>query len=217
MPRVSMKSDLVASYAGLAPVIPVVTIEDLETAVPLARTLVEAGLPVVEVTLRTRAALAAIEAIARAVPEAVVAAGTVTERRQIAAVAAAGARLIVTPGTSPAMADALAEAALPAMPACATLSEALALAERGFTICKFFPAVASGGLAWLRSVAAPAPQIRFCPTGGIDAASASGFLSLPNVACVGGSWMLPKPAIAAGNWAAVGALAREAAALRPGS
>lgn len=208
------KSDLVAAYAALAPVIPVVTIDDLDRAVPLARTLVEAGLPVVEVTLRTDRALAAIEAIARAVPDAVVAAGTVLRPDQIEAATSAGARLIVTPGTTAAMAAALAEAALPAMPACATVSEALTLADHGFALCKFFPAGASGGAAWLRSVAAPIPHVRFCPTGGIDAASAPGYLALANVACVGGSWMVPKDAVAAGDWARIGRLAREAAALR---
>lgn len=207
--------DALARYARLAPVIPVVTIDDPETAVPLARTLVEAGLPVVEVTLRTAAALAAMERIARDVPDAVVAAGTVIRPEQIAEVAAAGARFIVTPGTSPVMADRLAAAPLPVMPACATASEALALAERGFAILKFFPAGASGGPAWLRSVAAPVAHVRFCPTGGIDLRNAPDYLACPNVACVGGSWMVPKDAVAAGDWARIAMLAREAAALRP--
>lgn len=213
MPSVQMKSDLVAGYAALAPVIPVVTIEDPAQAVPLARALVEAGLPVVEVTLRTDRALAAIEAIARDVPEAVVAAGTVIRPDQIASVEAAGARLIVTPGTSPDMIRRIAESALPAIPAAATVSEALALLEQGFGLQKFFPAAATGGLAWLKAVGAPVPQIRFCPTGGIDLAGAPAFLALPNVACVGGSWMVPKDALAAGDWSRIGRLAREAAAL----
>jgi 2-dehydro-3-deoxyphosphogluconate aldolase/(4S)-4-hydroxy-2-oxoglutarate aldolase len=207
-------SDLIARYATLAPVIPVVTIEDPTTAVPLARTLVEAGLSVVEVTLRTERALAAIELIARNVPDAVVAAGTVTRPEQIAAVARAGAKLIVTPGTTAAMAGALAAAELPVMPGCATVSEALTLAEHGFRILKFFPAGASGGAAWLKAVSAPVPQLRFCPTGGIDGASAPDYLALPNVVCVGGSWMVPRDRVAAGDWAAIARLAREAATLR---
>lgn len=213
MARLETKSDLLAGYAALAPVIPVVTIEDVALAVPLARTLVEAGLPVVEVTLRTGRALAAIELIAREVPEAVLAAGTVLRTDQIDAVASAGAKFIVTPGTTPAMADALGESVLPAMPACATVSEALALAAHGFDLCKFFPAAASGGVAWLKAVAAPIPHMRFCPTGGIDLAGASAYLALANVACIGGSWMVPPDAVAAGDWARIGRLAREAAAL----
>ncbi len=209
----SATSDLLARYVALAPVIPVVTIDDPDMAVALARTLVEAGLPVVEVTLRTPGALSAIERIARDVPDAIVAAGTVIRPAQIADVVAAGARMIVTPGTSPALADALAGAALPAMPGCATVSEALALAERGFSCLKLFPAAAVGGIAWLRSVAAPAPELRFCPTGGIDAAAAPAYLALANVACVGGSWMVPAAAVAARDWASIGGLAREAAAL----
>lgn len=216
MPTGDAKAALLARYAALAPVIPVVTIEEPETAVPLARTLVEAGLPVVEVTLRTAAGLAAIERIARAVPDAVVAAGTVVREAQVGEVARAGARLIVTPGTPPRLAAALAASELPAMPGCATASEALALAENGFRALKFFPAVASGGLAWLRAVAAPLAGIGFCPTGGIDAASAPAFLALPNVLCVGGSWMVPADAIRAGDWTRIAALSRAAAVLRPG-
>lgn len=208
------KRDILAGYAGLAPVIPVVTIDDPEKAVPLARALVEAGLPVVEVTLRTAAALEAMRRIAREVPDAVIAAGTVIRPAQIAEVVAAGARFIVTPGTSDAMADALARCELPVMPACATASEALALLERGFEILKFFPAGASGGPAWLKAVSAPIPEVRFCPTGGVDPRNAPDYLACPNVLCVGGSWMVPKDAVAAGDWARIGALARAAAALR---
>lgn len=214
MPSAAAKSDAVAGYARLAPVIPVITLEDPAQAVPLARTLVEAGLPVVEVTLRTGAALAAIEAIARHVPDAIVAAGTVLRRAQIAEVARAGARFIVTPGTSRGLAEALAQAEIPAMPGCATASEALALAEHGFTLVKFFPAGQSGGAAWLKSIAAPLAHIRFCPTGGIDAGNAAAYLALPNVACVGGSWVTPKEALAASDWGTIGRLAREAAALQ---
>jgi 2-dehydro-3-deoxyphosphogluconate aldolase/(4S)-4-hydroxy-2-oxoglutarate aldolase len=207
-------AETLLAYARRAPVIPVVTIEDARHAIPLARTLVDAGLPVVEITLRTAAALDAIAAIARAVPEAIVAAGTVVRAAQIREVADAGAKLIVTPGTPPRLADALADGPLPAMPGCATASEALALAERGFEVLKFFPAGPSGGPAWLKAIAGPLPQLMFCPTGGIDPGNAASYLALRNVACVGGSWMAPADAIAAGEFARIGLLAREAAALR---
>lgn len=216
MVALNTKSELVADYAGRAPVIPVVTIENPDKAVPLARTLVEAGLPVVEVTLRTAKALAAIERIAAEVPEAIIAAGTVISSAQIAAVTEAGARFIVTPGTSQGMAEKLAAAAIPAMPGCATASEALLLAELGFEILKFFPAQASGGVPWLKSIAAPLQAIRFCPTGGIDAANARTYLALPNVICVGGSWMVPAQAMADGDWTTIGRLAKEAASLQRG-
>lgn len=206
-------AETLLAYARRAPVIPVVTIDDARHAIPLARTLVEAGLPVVEVTLRTPPALDAIAAIARAVPEAIVAAGTVVRAGQIAEVVDAGAKFIVTPGTPPDLADALAGAAIPAMPGCATASEAIALASRGFAIVKFFPAGPSGGPAWLKSIAGPLPELRFCPTGGVDAANAGTYLALNNVVCVGGSWMAPAEAIAAGDFARIARLAREAAAL----
>jgi 2-dehydro-3-deoxyphosphogluconate aldolase/(4S)-4-hydroxy-2-oxoglutarate aldolase len=208
-------AETLLAYARKAPVIPVVTIDDARHAIPLARTLVEAGLPVVEVTLRTAAALDAIAAIAKAVPEAIVAAGTVVRSSQIAEVVDAGAKFIVTPGTPTDLADALAGAAIPAMPGCATASEAIALASRGFGIVKFFPAGPSGGPAWLKSIAGPLPELRFCPTGGVDAANADAYLALKNVVCVGGSWMAPADAIASGDFARVGGLARDAARLRP--
>ena len=216
MPDMSSRAELALRYAGLAPVIPVVTIEDPERAPDLARTLVGAGLPVVEVTLRTARAMEAIERIAREVPDAVVAAGTVLRPLEIAAVRDAGAKLIVTPGTSHRMAEALAAADLPAMPAAATISEALTLGELGFRVLKFFPAAALGGVAWLKAAAAPIPHLAFCPTGGIDLAGAPAYLALPNVACLGGSWMVPPAAIATGDWSTIDRLAREAAALRRG-
>jgi 2-dehydro-3-deoxyphosphogluconate aldolase/(4S)-4-hydroxy-2-oxoglutarate aldolase len=215
MPDIELKRQTLADYAALAPVIPVLTIEDPEIAVALARTLVEAGLPVVEVTLRTPAALRSIEAIARNVPEAVLAAGTVIRPAQIEDAAKAGAKLLVSPGTSPRMAEALADAGLPAMPACATVSEALYLSELGFSVMKFFPAGPSGGTAWLKAVAAPVPEVRFCPTGGLDFKIAPDYLACPNVVCVGGSWMVPRDAVAAKDWARIGDLARQAAGLKP--
>jgi 2-dehydro-3-deoxyphosphogluconate aldolase/(4S)-4-hydroxy-2-oxoglutarate aldolase len=210
----SEKLEALLSFARLAPVIPVVAIQDARRSIDLAQTLVEAGLPVIEVTLRTPDALDAIAAIAKAVPNAVVAAGTVVTLGQIKEVADAGARFIVTPGTSPALADALAKAPLPAMPGCATASEAIALAERGFRLLKFFPAGASGGAAWLKGVYGPLPQLSFCPTGGVDAGNAAAYLALPNVVCVGGSWVVPPKALEDGDFEMIGRLAREAAALR---
>ncbi len=196
-----------------APVIPVLTIERVEDAVPLARALVAGGLPVLEVTLRTPAALDAVAAIAAQVPDAVIGVGTVTKPADIAAAVKAGAQFLVSPGTPPALAAALSEAAIPVLPGCATTSEAMALLALGFTILKFFPAEASGGIAWLKSVAPPLAGARFCPTGGIDAANAAAYLALPNVIAVGGSWVAPKDALAAGDFARITELAHAAAAL----
>lgn len=200
-------------YLRLAPVIPVVTITDARISIDLAHTLVRAGLPVIEVTLRTPAALDAISAIAKAVPEAVVAAGTVLTKSQIGEVTDAGAKFIVTPGTSLRLAEHVRDAAIPAMPGCATVSEAMTLAEMGFRALKFFPAAASGGPAWLKSVHGPLPDLVFCPTGGIDRSSAASYLSLPNVACVGGTWVTPAEAMGKGDLSEIGRLATDAAAL----
>ena len=212
-----MKQPGLDDYVRLAPVIPVVTIEDARLSIDLAQTLLRAGLPVIEVTLRTDAALDAIGAIAKAVPEAVVAAGTVVDPRQIGEVIDAGAKMIVTPGTPQRLAERLSEAAIPVIPGCSTVSEAMALSDLGFKVLKFFPAAASGGVAWLKAVRGPLPHLTFCPTGGIDVASAPSFLSLPNVPCVGGTWMVPAEALAKGDLSAIGRLAAEAAALRGGA
>lgn len=196
------------------PVIPVLTIERAADAVPLARALVAGGLPVIEVTLRTKAALEAIKAIATEVPDCVVGVGTVTRASDIAAAIAAGAKYLVSPGTPSELAAALADAAVPVLPGCATVSEAMALAARGFKVLKFFPAEASGGITWLKSVAAPLPDLKFCPTGGIDGKNIAAYLACPNVLAVGGSWVAPKDAIAAGDFARITRLAREASRLR---
>jgi len=196
------------------PVVPVLTIERAEHAAPLARALLAGGLPVIEVTLRTRAALDAIRAIAAQVPECVVGAGTVPGEADVAAALAIGAKYLVSPGTTAELAAALAAAAVPALPGCASVSEALALSALGFRVLKFFPAEASGGIAWLKSVAGPCPELKFCPTGGIDLRNAAAYLALPNVVAVGGSWPAPQDAIAAGNFARITELAREAAGLR---
>jgi 2-dehydro-3-deoxyphosphogluconate aldolase / (4S)-4-hydroxy-2-oxoglutarate aldolase len=196
------------------PVVPVLTIERAEHAVPLARALLAGGLNVIEVTLRTRAALGAIEAIAAQVPKCVVGAGTVLGKADVTSALAAGAKYLVSPGTTAELAAALASAPVPSLPGCASVSEALTLSALGFRVLKFFPAEASGGIAWLKSVAAPCPELKFCPTGGIDLRNAAAYLALPNVVAVGGSWPAPGDAIAAGNFARITELAREAAGLR---
>ena len=193
---------------GLAPVIPVVVIDDLEQAVPLATALVRGGLPAIEVTLRTDAALAAIERIAAEVEGAVVGAGTVTTAQQVDESLAAGARFLVSPGATPTLLDALQASGVPFLPGTATASDVVALIERGITHAKLFPAEVVGGIGALKAFAGPFPQMRFCPTGGVIVENAPDYLAQPNVVCVGGSWMA-KP----GNWDAVETGARQAAAL----
>ncbi|OMI89557.1 keto-deoxy-phosphogluconate aldolase [Streptomyces sp. M1013] len=211
-----LPSSPAASVLDLAPVVPVVVVDDLADAVPLARALVAGGLPAIEVTLRTPVALDAIRAIADEVPGAVVGAGTVITAEQVAEVVAAGARFLVSPGWTDALLEAMRASGVPFLPGVSTTSEVVALLERGVREMKFFPAEAAGGTAYLKALAAPLPQARFCPTGGISAASAPEYLALPNVGCVGGSWMLPKDAVAGRDWGRVEALAREAAALSAG-
>lgn len=195
------------------PVIPVLTIDSVEQAVPLTRALCEGGLPAIEVTLRTPVALEAIRTIAARVPDAIIGAGTLRSIGDIEAATKAGARFLVTPGTTAELAAALAQAGVPSLPGCATVSEALALAAYGFKALKFFPAEAAGGTAWLKSVAAPLPDLRFCPTGGIDMSNAGAYLALPNVFAVGGSWVAPREALAAGDFERIAGLARNAAGL----
>lgn len=202
-----------ADILALAPVLPVVVLSDADTAVPLARALVAGGIPGVEVTLRTPAALGAIERIAAEVPEAVVGAGTVVTSDQARAAAEAGARFLVSPGCTRDLGSAMADTGLPFLPGVGTVSEAMEVMERGLTGMKFFPAEPAGGAAFLKSLSSPLPQARFCPTGGITAESASTYLALPNVTCVGGSWLTPDPLVSAGKWDEITALAREAAAL----
>ncbi|WP_109031670.1 bifunctional 4-hydroxy-2-oxoglutarate aldolase/2-dehydro-3-deoxy-phosphogluconate aldolase [Streptomyces rubrogriseus] len=211
-----LPSSPAASVLDLAPVVPVVVVDDLADAVPLARALVAGGLPAIEVTLRTPVALDAIRAIAAEVPDAVVGAGTVVTAEQVAEVVAAGARFLVSPGWTDALLEAMRGSGVPFLPGVSTTSEVVTLLERGVREMKFFPAEAAGGTAYLKALAAPLPQARFCPTGGITPASAPQYLALPNVGCVGGSWMLPKDAVVGRDWARVEALAREAAALSAG-
>ncbi|MGY3064078.1 2-dehydro-3-deoxyphosphogluconate aldolase/(4S)-4-hydroxy-2-oxoglutarate aldolase [Streptomyces sp. TE3672] len=205
---------MTSSVLDLAPVVPVVVLEDAADAVPLARALVAGGLPAIEVTLRTAAAPDAIRAIASEVPDAVVGAGTVISGRNVSDTVAAGARFLVSPGWTDRLLDAMKASGVPFLPGVSTTSEVVALLERGVTEMKFFPAEAAGGTAYLKALSAPLPQARFCPTGGISLASAPSYLALPNVGCVGGSWMVPADAIAAKDWARVERLASEAAALR---
>ena len=201
------------SIMKLAPVIPVLTVKSVDDGLAQAKALVAGGLLAIEVTLRTTAALAAIRAIAAQVPGAVPGAGTIVEAGQIAEAVAAGARFLVSPGAGPELAKAAAEAPVPFMPGCATASEAMALRDLGFRSMKLFPAEAVGGAKLLASLAAPLPDLRFCPNGGIDFEKASTYLKLPNVACVGGSWMLPADALATGDYGKVETLAADAAKL----
>jgi 2-dehydro-3-deoxyphosphogluconate aldolase/(4S)-4-hydroxy-2-oxoglutarate aldolase len=196
-----------------APVIPVVIIDDLAQAVPLARALVAGGLPVIEITLRTPAGLEAIRAIAAEVPDAIVGAGTVLDAAQLTAVTLAGARFAVSPGATPTLFEAATAGNIPLLPGIATASEAMLLIERGYRFAKLFPAEPAGGAAWLAAIASPLPQLRFCPTGGITLESAPRYLKLPNVICVGGSWMVNRNTIAASNWPAITQAAKAAAAL----
>lgn len=198
---------------ALAPVIPVITIEHLDDALPMARALVDNGLKTLEVTLRTPVALDAIERIANAIPDACVGAGTVLSAKDLAAVAQAGARFAISPGATDALYDAASASEIPLIPGIATASELMRGLERGWRRFKFFPAESSGGIPALKGFAGPFAQARFCPTGGIDGAKAPNYLALPNVACVGGSWMLPADALVAKDWQRIGDLAREAAAL----
>ena len=198
----------------VAPVIPVVVIADARAAVPMARALVAGGVPAIEVTLRTAAALEAVRAIAAEVEGAMVGVGTVLGEADLRAAYEAGARFAVSPGATSRLLDAAADIPLPLLPGAATASEAMALLERGYRHLKFFPAVPAGGAKLLAAWAGPLPQLRFCPTGGISAATAGEFLALPNVLCVGGSWLTPADKLAAGDWAGIEALARAAAHLR---
>ena len=214
MSSIEQKQQAIEAAMRLAPVIPVVVIHDLQAAVPMARALVAGGTPAIEGTLRTPVALDAIRAIAAEVEGATVGVGTVLGVADLHAAQAAGARFAVSPGSSPRLLDAADDSVLPLLPGVATASEAMALLERGYRHLKFFPAVPAGGAKLLAAWASPLPQLRFCPTGGIGLSSAPEFLALSNVLCVGGSWLTPADKLAAGDWAGIERLAREAAALR---
>ena len=199
----------------LGPVIPVIVVEDVEHAVPLARALVAGGVRVLEVTLRTPAGLPAIRAIAREVPEAIVGVGTLTDADEFAAARDAGAQFAVSPGLTPALVDAARASGLPWLPGVMTPSDVIAARAAGLRQLKLFPAEQAGGLGMLKALHGPFPDVLFCPTGGVTPNTAPQFLALPNVPCVGGSWLTPPAAVAAGDWNAITALAKQASSLRP--
>jgi 2-dehydro-3-deoxyphosphogluconate aldolase/(4S)-4-hydroxy-2-oxoglutarate aldolase len=197
-----------------SPVIPVIALDDPAQAVPLARALVAGGIRVLEVTLRTAHGLAAIRAMAEQVPEAIVGVGTLTQPDQFHAAREAGAVFGVSPGLTPALIEAARASGLPLLPGVMTPSEVMAAREAGFRQLKLFPAVPAGGVGMLNAIAGPLPDVTFCPTGGISQQTAPQFLACPNVACVGGSWLTPKDAMQAGDWARITELARAASGLR---
>lgn len=214
MTGTDIKQQQLAEVLALAPVLPVVTLHDLSHAVPVARALVAGGIRGIEVALRTAVALDAIRRIVNEVEEAVVGAGTVVGGTQLKAAREAGARFAVSPGAPPQLLASADDDELPLLPGAATATEVMALAERGYRYLKFFPAVAAGGTKVLASWAKPLPTMRFCPTGGISPANAPDFLALPNVVCVGGSWLAAPGDLKPGNWARIERAAREAGTLR---
>jgi 2-dehydro-3-deoxyphosphogluconate aldolase/(4S)-4-hydroxy-2-oxoglutarate aldolase len=204
----------IQDIVALAPVIPVLTVEDPAHAVPLARALSAGGLRVLEITLRTPAALAVVEAMRKSVPEAVVGVGTLTRPADFAAADRAGAQFGVSPGLTPELASAARGARFPLLPGVMSPTELMAARSAGYTVLKLFPAQQAGGVGMLKALGAPFPDVRFCPTGGITRATAPDFLALENVVCVGGSWVAPMAMMVSGDWAGIEALARDAAALR---
>ena len=197
----------------LAPVVPVLTIEHLDHALPLARALVKGGLPLLEITLRTNAALEAIEVIGKEIEGAVVGAGTVLNGEQLEDVAKRGAKFAVSPGVTESLLDAAKENPVPLLPGTANASDVMRLLDQGYDFMKFFPAEPAGGTVYLKSLAGPLPGASFCPTGGIGLKNAADYLALSNVVCVGGSWVAPADKLASGDWTGIEALARDAAGL----
>lgn len=205
-------SEIAEKICRAAPIIPVLIVEDIAHAKPLAEALVAGGLPALEVTLRTPAALEVIAAMAQ-VPGGIPGAGTLLTPDDVKRAVDAGAQFGVSPGATDKLLDAAEAEGLPMLPGAASASEAMRLLERGYTVQKFFPAEAAGGAAFLKALSSPLPQVRFCPTGGVSPTNAPDYLGLPNVLCAGGSWVAPKDRMQAGDWDAITALAREAAAL----
>ena len=205
-------SQLAREICELAPIVPVLVVDNAAHARPLAQALVAGGLPALEVTLRTPAALEVIAEMAK-VDGGVVGAGTLLTPEDVHAAIDAGAKFGVSPGATDRLLDACEEAGLPLLPGVATATEAMRLLERGYTMLKFFPAEAAGGAPALKAIGAPIPQVSFCPTGGVSPTNAADYLSLSNVVCAGGSWVAPKDKVQAGDWDGVTELAREAAAL----
>ena len=196
------------------PVIPVLKIDEIEHAVPLARALAKGGLPAIEITLRTPVALEAIRRVAAEVEEAVVGAGTILNSRQFDEAAKAGSRFIVSPGITGTVIDAAASSDVPLLPGAITPGEMMTALEAGLDFLKFFPAQQAGGAAFLKALASPFQELRFCPTGGITSQNAKDYLSLPNVLCVGGSWVAPDNLVRSGDWSQIETLAREASTLK---
>jgi 2-dehydro-3-deoxyphosphogluconate aldolase/(4S)-4-hydroxy-2-oxoglutarate aldolase len=197
----------------VSPVIPVVTITDPQHAVPVARALADGGVRIIELTLRTDSALESLKRIANEVPDILVGAGTILTPAQADAAVAAGAQFLVSPGVTPSLLDHMLQLRVPVLPGVATVGEVMAVLERGITAMKFFPAGPAGGPEYLAAIGAPIPQVQFCPTGGVSLESAPGYLSLPNVSCVGGSWLTPRAAVEAEDWQQITRLAQGAAAL----
>ncbi|SIQ24709.1 2-keto-3-deoxy-phosphogluconate aldolase [Rhizobium sp. RU33A] len=208
------KTEKLLSTLKLQPVVPVLIVEDARTAVPLARALVAGGLKAIEITLRTDAALEAVRLVAQEVEGAVVGAGTILNAAHYAAAVDAGSQFIVSPGTTQELLDVARSSDIPLLPGAATASEVMALREEGYKVLKFFPAEQAGGAAYLKALSSPLAGTLFCPTGGISLKNAMDYLSLPNVVCVGGSWVAPKELVSAGDWAGITKLASEASALR---
>jgi 2-dehydro-3-deoxyphosphogluconate aldolase/(4S)-4-hydroxy-2-oxoglutarate aldolase len=206
-------ANAIRSILSLAPVVPVIILDDVAQARPLAEALVAGGLPILEVTLRTPNALKVMEEMAK-VKGAIVGSGTVRNGAHMKASVDAGCQFMVSPGASPRLLDAAEDVSIPLLPGIGTPTEAMAASERGYSFLKFFPAEAMGGAPVLKAFASPLSDITFCPTGGIDQEKAKGYLALPNVICVGGSWIMPGDALASGDFARIEALAREASALR---
>jgi 2-dehydro-3-deoxyphosphogluconate aldolase/(4S)-4-hydroxy-2-oxoglutarate aldolase len=202
------------SVLHVSPVIPVVTINEPQYAVPLARALVEGGIRIIELTLRTDSALNSLKLIANEVPDILVGAGTILTPAQADAAVAAGAQFLVSPGVTPSLLDHMLALDVPVLPGVATVGEVMAVLERGLDAMKFFPAGPAGGADYLAAIGAPIPQVQFCPTGGISLNSAPGYLALPNVSCVGGSWLTPRSAIENQDWQQITKLAQGTASLR---
>ena len=197
----------------VSPVIPVVTIDDPQHAVPIARALADGGIPIIELTLRTESALTSLKLIANEVPDILVGAGTILTPGQAYAAVSAGARFLVSPGVTPALLDYMLTLNIPVLPGVATVGEVMAVQERGISDMKFFPAGPAGGPSYLAAISAPIPHVRFCPTGGVSLASAPDYLKLPNVSCVGGSWLTPRSAVESNDWNQITVLARQASML----
>lgn len=210
----SSKTESLLSILKLQPVVPVLIVEDVASAVPLARALVAGGLRAIEITMRTPAALDAVKAVAAEVEGANVGAGTILNGRDFDAAVKAGSTFIVSPGVAPGVLSAAKDSSVPLLPGAATASEVMTLREAGYDVLKFFPAEQAGGSAYLKALSSPLAGTLFCPTGGISLKNARDYLGLANVVCVGGSWVAPKELVSAGDWAGITKLASEAAALK---